>query len=70
MRAASEPRTASRRIPYAWTAAVLLPMWVGFSRVYEAQHNPFDVLAGLAMGFAVLCVTVAALSPRRNRDEQ
>ena len=48
-----------------WCAAVLLPLWVGFSRVYEGQHNPFDVLAGLGLGFAVLCVTVTALSSSR-----
>jgi undecaprenyl-diphosphatase len=45
----------------AWTLAVLLPGWVGMSRVYAGQHHLFDVLAGVVMGLgALIAVAIAA----------
>ena len=45
----------------AWAAAVVVPLWVSCSRVYEGQHHPLDVIAGLIMGAAVLAWTAWAL---------
>jgi len=44
----------------AWAAALIMPLAVGFSRVYRGMHHPLDVVAGLLMGAAVLVVTLAA----------
>lgn len=45
----------------AWTAAVLLPLWVAFSRVYRGQHHLSDVLAGLVMGLSALIATICTI---------
>jgi len=47
----------------AWAVAVVVVGWVGFSRVYEAQHHPTDVFAGLCMGIAAVGATVLAVRP-------
>jgi membrane-associated phospholipid phosphatase len=44
----------------AWAGALIMPLAVGFSRVYRGMHHPLDVAAGLAMGAAVLVVVLAA----------
>lgn len=62
----------------AWTVAVVVPLWVACSRVYQGQHHPLDVVAGLAMGLFVLAAAVVAVrsslssrtprSPRSSRS--
>lgn len=52
----------------AWLAAVLLPVAVGFSRVYRGLHYPTDVIVGYVLGAAVLWVAFMAVrkwSPTR-----
>jgi undecaprenyl-diphosphatase len=62
---------ASRtRVPWArllaWLIAAVFVGWVAFSRVYEAQHHPTDVVAGLCLGIGVLGAAALALSPGRS----
>ena len=45
--------------------AVMAVGWVAFSRIYEAQHHPTDVFAGLCMGVGALGTTVLAIRPER-----
>jgi undecaprenyl-diphosphatase len=42
-----------------WTAAVLLTLVIGFSRIYLGVHYPSDVLAGYAAG--LFCVSAVLL---------
>jgi membrane-associated phospholipid phosphatase len=44
-----------------WLAAVLMPLAVGFSRVYRGFHHPTDVLFGLALGLGALLVAAMAV---------
>jgi undecaprenyl-diphosphatase len=44
-----------------WTVAILMPIAVGFARVYRGMHHPVDVMAGYLLGLAALTVAVAAL---------
>ena len=45
----------------AWLAAVMMPVIVGFARVYRGFHHPTDVFFGLVLGFAALLVAVLAV---------
>jgi undecaprenyl-diphosphatase len=47
-------------------AAVLvcIPVYVGFSRLYEGEHYPSDVLAGALLGCLWLACVFHALRPR------
>ena len=56
---ASTTRVAWRAL--AWAAAVVMPVAVGFARVYRGMHHPTDVVAGVVMGIAVLVVALAAV---------
>jgi membrane-associated phospholipid phosphatase len=51
------------RKTWAWVAAIVLMVLIGFSRVYLGVHFPTDVLGGWALG-AVLLAAYLALEPR------
>jgi membrane-associated phospholipid phosphatase len=44
----------------AWTVAVLIPVYVGLSRMYRGMHYPLDVTGGALVGIAALAVIVFA----------
>ena len=56
----------------AWVAAVVLPLFVAFSRMYRGMHHPLDVAGGALVGvgavlvllFACRAADAAARSPR------
>ena len=59
----------------AWLAAVLMPVAVGFSRVYRGLHHPTDVVIGAILGCAVLLVAIKAIrtwnpAEEHNRQEE
>ena len=41
-----------------WTVAVLIPVYVAFSRMYRGMHHPLDVLGGVIIGVAALSALV------------
>jgi undecaprenyl-diphosphatase len=45
----------------AWLVAVLMPIAVGFARVYRGFHHPSDVLFGALLGCAALIIAVVAV---------
>ena len=45
----------------AWIVAAVLPVAVGFARVYRGFHHPTDVAFGYILGCAVLLVAVLAV---------
>lgn len=49
-------KTTRRLLPIvlAWLLAAVLTTAVGISRVYEGEHHPTDVLAGLVLGLGAL----------------
>lgn len=55
----------------AWTAAAMMPVVVGFARVYRGFHHPTDVAFGYVLGCAVLLVAALAVrtwSPKQNEE--
>ena len=57
----------------AWLAAVLMPVAVGFSRVYRGLHHPTDVIVGTVLGCAVLLVAILAIrtwNPAEEHERQ
>lgn len=52
----------------AWALAVLLPLAVGFSRVYLGVHWPTDVLAGWVIGTAWVALLYVLLRDRFERS--
>jgi undecaprenyl-diphosphatase len=50
-----------------WTAAVIVVLLVGVSRVYVGGHWPTDVLAGYALGAGWLSVLLARRHDRLGR---
>jgi undecaprenyl-diphosphatase len=49
----------------AWAVAACVVVWVGFSRVYEAEHHPTDVMAGLCLGVGALAAAIIAVDGLR-----
>jgi len=45
----------------AWLAAGLMPVAVGFARVYRGFHHPTDVLFGALLGCAALIIAIIAV---------
>jgi undecaprenyl-diphosphatase len=41
-----------------WLVAVLVPVFVAFSRMYRGMHHPLDVAGGVMIGIAALCALV------------
>lgn len=41
-----------------WTIAVLIPVFVAFSRMYRGMHHPLDVAGGVVIGIATLAAMV------------
>ena len=49
---------------FAWLIAVLMPIFVGVSRMYRGMHHPTDIIGGYVLGigalsFALLAVRIA-----------
>jgi undecaprenyl-diphosphatase len=43
-----------------WAVAILIPVYVAFSRMYRGMHHPLDIAGGVVIGIASLCVLVLA----------
>jgi undecaprenyl-diphosphatase len=41
-----------------WSVAVLIPVYVAFSRMYRGMHHPLDCLGGVVIGIAALAALV------------
>ncbi len=41
-----------------WIVAVLIPLFVAFSRMYRGMHHPTDIAGGVIVGIAALCALV------------
>ncbi|MEW6725623.1 MAG: phosphatase PAP2 family protein [Bacillota bacterium] len=54
------------RRPSVWTLAVVLPLAIGFSRIYLGVHYPHDVLGGWLIGIAVLVLFLSGMSVAAN----
>jgi undecaprenyl-diphosphatase len=44
----------------AWAVAVLIPLFVAFSRMYRGMHHPIDVLGGVLVGIGAMVVLLFA----------
>ena len=44
----------------AWVAAVVLPIFVAFSRMYRGMHHPLDVAGGVLVGIGAVLVLLFA----------
>ena len=44
----------------AWVAAVVLPLFVAFSRMYRGMHHPLDVAGGALVGVGAVLVLLFA----------
>jgi undecaprenyl-diphosphatase len=56
----------SRRVP-AWVVAAILPLIIGFSRIYIGVHYPTDVLAGWSAGLFWMAFVRTGVLTRRAR---
>ena len=61
-----------------WAVAVILPLFVAFSRMYQGMHHPLDVLSGALVGMGAIAVLLfacrsaeaAVRAPARQRARQ
>jgi membrane-associated phospholipid phosphatase len=44
----------------AWTAAIVLPVFVAMSRMYRGMHHPLDVAGGILIGVGAMMVLLFA----------
>lgn len=44
-----------------WTAALLISVFVAFSRIYRGMHHPLDVFGGVVVGVAALAALVVVV---------
>jgi undecaprenyl-diphosphatase len=45
--------------------AVLVPLWVAVSRMYQGQHHPTDILGSVLLAAGWLAATVRLIQPNR-----
>ena len=55
-----------------WSVAVLIPVYVAFSRMYRGMHHPLDCLGGVVIGIAavaalVICCRAAGIAAASRR---
>jgi undecaprenyl-diphosphatase len=41
-----------------WVVAILIPVYVAFSRMYRGMHHPIDVAGGVVIGIAAVSALV------------
>ena len=56
-----------KRNKLLWTLAIVLPLFVGFSRVFVGAHYPTDVLAGWFLGALIVVVVPILKKKIKNR---
>jgi len=49
-----------------WTIAVLIPVYVAFSRMYRGMHHPLDVVGGAIIGVAAVSALVLVTRASRS----
>ena len=45
---------------FAWTIAIVVPIFVAWARMYRGMHHPLDIAGGVMVGIAALIVLVFA----------
>jgi len=55
-----------------WSVAILIPVYVAFSRMYRGMHHPLDCLGGVFIGITalaalVLCCRAAGIAAASRR---
>jgi undecaprenyl-diphosphatase len=60
----------------AWILAIALPIFVGFSRLYQGMHHPTDLIGSVVIAVGSLlfgllaCRTASAVARRRTRSDE
>ena len=53
----------------AWGAAIMIPAFVAFSRMYRGMHHPIDVAGGVVVGIAAICILLFSCRAAGAADE-